>query len=330
MEENMSKIRIHKEINLLPIKMGKENLINVFYGLLEKYNRQIEYEPLEVSKSELWSLAGFKGDYNYAYIQDLIRDLTTSNTYNVNSIDSSISTISGSMFIITHYPDGGVKINVPEDFRKLIFYKKDIDLMTKAKHKKKLTIQELDYWDREGKQKSKFLVLLKKADILGIKGKYNKRLYALLTQFNKTGVYISKWEIFKEILEIPNSYKASNIEQRVFSKARKELLKVGIEITKITKIKKGRSIDRIEMFFKTDEKIKYKRLQSVEPCNELLEELKTDKRGSIDLELIRYKKEILEIAKIKYKNNYKLRSKINGAESLDILEKLIQEHDLAN
>lgn len=315
----MSKIRVHKEINLLPMQMGKENLINVFYGLIEKYNKQTEYQPLMISKSELWELAGFGGNYNAAYIRELIRDLTKSDTYTINSIDPSVSTISGSMFIITNYPDGGIKINIPEDFRKYLFYKKDIDLMTKAKHKKKLTIQELDYWDREGKQKSKFLVLLKKAVLLGISGKYNKRLYALLSQFNKTGKYISKWEDFKEILEIPNSYRVTNIDQQVLSKAKKELLKVGLKITNIEKIKKGRSIDRIEITFKTISE------ETVKEADKINKEIIVKNKDNIDLMLDKKNKIIVKLGKA---NKLNLLEKLNLIQTQEELEKFKVDYEL--
>jgi len=168
--------------------------------------------------------------------------------YDLEADDGTYDSITGILNI-----DGNIKINVPEDFRKYLFYKKDIDLMYKAKHRKKLSIPELEYYDKEVKPKSKFLVLLKKADILGIKGKYNKRLYSLLGQFKKTGIYFTTWDKFKEILEIPKSYKSGHIDQKIFTPAKRELLKVGIEITEIKKIKKGRSIDRVEIRFKCEE-----------------------------------------------------------------------------
>ena len=41
-EMMIKKIRVHKEINLLPIQMEKESLVNVFYGLIEKYNKNFD------------------------------------------------------------------------------------------------------------------------------------------------------------------------------------------------------------------------------------------------------------------------------------------------
>ena len=249
----MSNIRLHKQVNLKPITFGKESIINTFYSIIQRYNKQHNYKHLMIDRQELWEMAGFEGKYQTNYVFELIRSLTKSETYNLGSIDPEIKAISGSMFVITSYPDGNIQIEVPESFRKYLFYKKDIDLMYKAKHKKILSVSELDHYDKITKKKSKFLVLLKKADILGIKGKYNKRVYSLLMQFKKTGLYFTTWDKFKEILEVPKSYKSGDIDRYIFSPAKKELLKVGIEITEIKKIKKGRSIDRVEIRFKYEE-----------------------------------------------------------------------------
>ena len=240
----MSNIRVHKEMNLMSVDMIKENIINVFYGIVEQYNKQNEYKDLVISKQELWELTGFSGKYNSIKVFEIIRELTKSSTYVIRENHK----ISGSMFV-TEIIDDKIKIEVPRTFQKYLFYKKDIDLMYKAKHRKKLTIPELEYYDKEVKPKSKFLVLLKKADILGIKGKYSKRLYSLLMQFKKTSIYFTTWEKFKEVLEVPKSYKSGDIDRYIFKPAEKELLKVGIEITEIKKIKKGRSIDRVEIRF---------------------------------------------------------------------------------
>jgi len=246
----MSNIRVHKKVNLQPITFGKESLMNTFYSLLQEYNKQDTYKDLIITKQDLWEMAGFEGKYQSEYIYELIRELTKSETYNLKSLDTNINSIGGSMFIITSYKNEDIKIEVPKSFQQLLFYKQDLDLMYKAKHKKTLTVPELEYYDKEVKPKSKFLVLLKKADILGVKGKYNKRLYSLLMQFKKTGLYFTTWDKFKEILEIPETYKATNIDQRILKPAKKELSKVGIKITNIKKIKNGRSIDKIEIRFK--------------------------------------------------------------------------------
>lgn len=254
----MSKIRVHKQINSLPVDMGKEAMHNTFYGLMRLYNKQKEYKDLVISKQDLWELTGYKGKYKAEYMGDLIRGLTKGTSYQANK-----KIVSGSIFVTTLLPSGEIQIEVPRSFQEFIFYKTDIDLMTKAKKKEQLTVKELDYWDRVGKNKSKFLVLLEQADILHIKGKYNKRLYALLMQWAYIGVYDVAFSDFKEILEIPKSYQACNIEQRVLEVAKKELLKVGIEIKKIVKKKTGRSITGIKIIFTVAKKENQKETKKV-------------------------------------------------------------------
>lgn len=283
----MGNIRIHKEINLLPIQMRKENLVNVFYGLIEKYNLQQEYCHLTMSKQEIWALSGLKGEYNSIKLMEIIKELTKPVTFS-----DGRSKINGSIFVTEEFENGTFKIYASEPYRPFLFLKKDIELMTKAKQNKILTVTELDYWDRIGSKKSKFLVLLKKADILGISGKYNKRLYALLMQFKQTQKYIACWDDFKEILEIPISYKSNDIDKQILKKVRKELLKVNLKITKINKIKKGISISRIEICFKIIEP-KIKNITS-----EKIEDQKPDK-------IIFTEKEYYDYADYLKKNNEK-------------------------
>jgi hypothetical protein len=242
-----TKIRIHKNINNLPILLEKEFVVNIFFNLIEKFNKQETYTSLELTKQDLWDLSGFKRRFNEEDFSELIKTLTKPTIF-----QNKNERIWGSIFSAKEENEI-IKIYVSEPYRPYLFYKRDIDLMHKAKHKKVLSVAELEYYDKEVKPKSKFLVLLHKADLLGLKGKYNKRLYALLKQFDSTGVYWKNWKDFKEILEIPDSYRTSEIDRSILNKAKKELLKVGIEITEIKKIKKGRSIDRVEIRFKCEE-----------------------------------------------------------------------------
>ena len=247
-------IRVHKKVNGNHITLGKESLVNTFYGLVQLYNKQDTYKDLEITKQDLWELAGYQGKYDSNYIKELIRELTQSKPFDISSLNKvGISGISGSMFVVTTYEDGRLLLEVPKAYQRLLFYKKDIDLMTKAKKKLRMSTEELDHWDNETKEKSKFLVLLKKADLLQIQGKYNKRLYALLMQWSYTGSYEVSYQKFKEILEIPKSYQSTNIDKRILESAKEELLKVGIKITRIIKKKEGRSITGININFKLED-----------------------------------------------------------------------------
>ncbi len=243
----MSKISIHREVNSSIIPFDQESLINVFYGLIKKFNKEIDKSIIEVTKMELWALLGYNNkNYNPEEIKKIIKQLTKSGTY---EIPENQSKISGSIFVIEEL-ENTLKIEIPSTFRKYIFTQKDIDLIVKAKHNKKMQIEELDYWNNTLKNKKKDLVLLKEADIFNIKGKYAKRLYTLLAQNSLTRKYEKDLKGFREILEIPQAYKMGNIDQKVLNPAIKEIeLKTKIRNIKINKIKIGKVINKIVFTF---------------------------------------------------------------------------------
>ena len=243
----MSKISIHREVNSSIIPFDQESLINVFYGLIKKFNKEIDKSIIEVTKMELWALLGYNNkNYNPEEIKKIIKQLTKSGTY---EIPENQSKISGSIFVIEEL-ENTLKIEIPSTFRKYIFTQKDIDLIVKAKQNKKMQIEELDYWNNTLKNKKKDLVLLKEADIFNIKGKYAKRLYTLLAQNSLTRKYEKDLKGLREILEIPQSYKMGNIDQKVLNPAIKEIqLKTKIRNIKINKIKTGKIINKIVFTF---------------------------------------------------------------------------------
>ncbi|GGD05939.1 replication initiation protein [Enterococcus wangshanyuanii] len=83
-----------------------------------------------------------------------------------------------------------------------------------------------------------------------IRSTYTKTLFRLLMQFHKTGIYIVKIDKFKKLLDIPKSYRMSNIDQTILKPSLKELQHYfnDLELTKI-KAKKGNKIERLEFTF---------------------------------------------------------------------------------
>ena len=290
----MGDIRIHKKLNLMPINFKKETLINIFYGLIKIFNRvNGPQDSIEVTKTELWKLGGFKGEYNSEYIKDLVGEITKADTFKI----SEEHEISGSIFVTERIGDK-YKIYITEPYRKLLFTRKDLEIMTKAKNKEKMAVGELDYWDTTLKGKSKELVLLKEADILGINGKYNKRLYSLLGQFKKTGEYWTSMDNFKSLLEIPKSYKMGDIDKRILEPAKKELKeKAGIEISDIRKPKKGRKIYKIEIDFKIlKASIPTAMKRPIKTTEEQPEEATEQIRGPESQDIKQHKEDILRLA----------------------------------
>ena len=56
-----------------------------------------------------------------------------------------------------------------------------------------------------------------------LKSVYSKTVYRFLKQYRKTGFWKVSLEDFKSLLSIPESYQASNIDNRVLNQVMKEL-----------------------------------------------------------------------------------------------------------
>lgn len=87
------------------------------------------------------------------------------------------------------------------------------------------------------------------SNFVSFRSKYSKLLYKTLMQFKSTGKLYIKMEDFREKLDIPKSYRLSEITEQVLEVAKKELSTV-LENFEYKKIKKGRTVVRIDFTFK--------------------------------------------------------------------------------
>ncbi|CAM3373854.1 replication initiation protein [Vagococcus fessus] len=88
-------------------------------------------------------------------------------------------------------------------------------------------------------------------EFTSLSSSYSKTMYRLLKQFKSTGFYTVKMDEFRELLDIPTSYRMGNIDQQILNPIKKEL-KQYFDPFKIIKIKakKGNKIERLEFQFK--------------------------------------------------------------------------------
>ncbi|EST95039.1 replication protein Rep, partial [Staphylococcus epidermidis Scl31] len=89
-----------------------------------------------------------------------------------------------------------------------------------------------------------------------LKSTYAKNMFRILKQYKHTGYMKIKIEDFRERLDIPNSYRMSNINQFVLNPIIKELSTIfkNLHINKI-KAKKGRKIEWLEFTFDAEKRI---------------------------------------------------------------------------
>lgn len=125
------------------------------------------------------------------------------------------------------------------------------------------------------------------AEFIALSGKYTKTLYRLLKQYRATGTAKFEWEDFKRIMDIPDNYRQTDIDQFILKPALKELTKehnlfdqdrVCFKNLKYTKIKgKGRGrggvVIGIEFTFTPETKNADKeKIQELEKENKALEQ----------------------------------------------------------
>ena len=93
-----------------------------------------------------------------------------------------------------------------------------------------------------------------------LKSTYSKHMFRILKQYKHTGYVKIKIDDFRERLDIPNSYRMTNINQKVLAPIIKELGFIfnNLNINKI-KSKKGRKIEWLEFTFDAEKRIHNKR-----------------------------------------------------------------------
>ncbi|WP_426711155.1 replication initiation protein [Cetobacterium sp. SF1] len=262
----MGKIGFNRKLNRLPIYFEKEIFINAFGWILKEFNKwnkglEIKERVITIKKQEIWS-ASTNRPYTKEEFNQFIAGLTVSKRYEIDKEKGY--GISGSIFITQEVDENTLKIEIPSLFVPFLFYKHDIAIIDKAKKKEPLTVTELDYWDTELKHKKKEILLLEDAELKGISGKYAKRLYMLLKQFESTGYFVMEIEEFREVLEVPKAYTLATLNRDIIKKSKLELEKKNIyKFPEDTKGKGRRKIEKIEIYFSvfTNETKRKKKLE---------------------------------------------------------------------
>ena len=85
-------------------------------------------------------------------------------------------------------------------------------------------------------------------EFISLKSSYSKEIYRRLKQFKHTGMWKVQIDNFRELLNIPEKYRISEIDKKVFKISIEELNKY-FDNFEIIKIKKGRKIEYIQFKF---------------------------------------------------------------------------------
>lgn len=257
----MKELKIHKELNQEPIRFEKELGIKFYKECIFKFNK-IE----DLNKEIIFNFEELRNDFNLNNQDDFKEFMRffhneIDGRKNVFKTDKG-DLIGGGVFSTKIYTDNRLGVMINPYHKQYIYSKIDIDKWhsVKGNHKK---INALELAEEEKKKLTGMMTTFFSDEI---KGKYTQRLLDLLMQYQGSGLFIMEWERFKELLEIPKTYKAGNIDQRIINPTKEELEKIGLKITKIEKIKKGRSIETIKIKFDFERKKEEKKQDIKDPA----------------------------------------------------------------
>lgn len=303
-------VKRHRGLVRLPVSFKNEVYINWLGRVEYEFNQLIEkndrYEIVEMKLSEIRSILNLNTNKDFVnFLEGFNSDLKE--YMRIFHVDKG-ERLTGDIFLgrITESQDM-FEIALNPFYRKYIFFKNDIENMVENKKRKK-TGEEL-IGDIE---KHKNLVVEDLTILNNISGKYNKILFRLLNSCSMTGKFFMKIEDFKNCLDIPKSYSIGKITERILNPCKKELLKHGFKISEIKKIKTGRTITKIEIFFnKVEPVINNKKIEK---------KIVAEKRKFIDMLIEEYgvsiTGKILPMAK-EIKNNENIGNAILTIEQYD-------------
>lgn len=213
------------ELNLIPLKDFNSVEIDLFFTICNKLKEK-ETEELELPFDDLKRLS----NYNQTQLKRFTNDLKH---------------VYDKVLKLTYTEYSGLSF---ETFVLFTGYKVDVNTQT-------LTISinpKLKYiLNNITGNFTKFEL----QELVNIKSTYAKNMFRILKQYKHTGYFKIKTEDFRERLDVPKSYRMSDINKTVFTPIINELLPLfpNLRINKI-KAKKGRKIEWIEFTFEKEQR----------------------------------------------------------------------------
>lgn len=218
------------EMNLVPLRKFTSTEVDLFFTLCNKLKEQ-DTRKLEIPFDELKHLSNYYSRSQERFIKDLehVYDKMLHLTYterNGKSFEKFVLFISYRVDIENQY----LSISVNPDLKHI--------LNSITADFTKFELQEMTH----------------------LKSTYAKNMFRLLKQYKHTGYFKIQIVDFRERLDIPNSYRMSEIDKYVLKPIIKELGAIfkDLNIIKI-KAKKGRKIEWLEFSFDPEKRIHSKR-----------------------------------------------------------------------
>ena len=258
---DLKPIRVSKNLIQEPLKFEKELGLRFFKDCILKFN-QIE----DLNKEIIFSFDELRKGYQLKNKDDFKEFMKFFHS-EINGRKDLFTTdkgdiLSGGVFSSKIYiEENKIGVVINHYHKQHIYSKLEINKWHSVQgNSKKIKTLEV-----EKEEKEKLLGLMTTFVSDEIKGKYSQRLLDLLMQYQGSELFVMNYNKFKELLEIPESYRACDIDNQILEKSKQEFEKIGLKITEIDKIKKGRSIETIKIKFDFERKKEEKKQDIKDP-----------------------------------------------------------------
>lgn len=214
------------DLNLVPLRDFTSTEINLFFSMCNKLKER-DTEELKIPFDELKHLSSYEQTEKKRFINDLKRvyDKVLKLTY------TEYSGLSFKKFVLfTAY-----EVNAEEEYL-------TISVNPKLKHILNELTGDFTKFELE--------------ELTHIKSTYSKHMYRLLKQFKYTGYFKINMSDFRERLDVPQSYRMTNINTSILKPIMKDLAPLfrNLRINKV-KGKRGRKIEWLEFVFSPETRI---------------------------------------------------------------------------
>lgn len=222
-------VKYHTELNTIPLRKFSPVEMNLFFSIVSRMRDKGE-QTVRFSFDQLKDLSDYKATANSRFIDDIYS--TYEKILSLRFGNRSANGLNRSMFVMfTQFEIVG---DTDEPYVDIKLFEKAIPLLN-----------GLDEWVRYS---------LKQFNEL--QSSYSKTMFRLLKQFRTTGyAYFSK-EDFSELLDIPKSYRESDINKNIFKPIKEELTPLfrGLTIKKKYGKGRGKPVIGYQFSFKSEAK----------------------------------------------------------------------------
>ncbi|MGM0334161.1 replication initiation protein [Enterococcus sp. AZ050] len=206
-------VKYHHELNTIPLRKFTPVEMNLFFSIVSRMREKGD-KTVRFTFDQLKDLSNYKATANNRFIDDL--EQTYKKILSLRFGRRSESGLTREFFVM--FTEFKINGDVEEPYVDIRIYEKALPLLN-----------NLDEWVRYSLQQFNEL-----------QSSYSKTMFRLLKQFRTKGfAYFSK-EDFHELLDIPKSYRESNIDQYVLKPIKQELIAIFKGLTIQKKYGKGR------------------------------------------------------------------------------------------